>query len=84
MSDQNTQAERGLSEAASRFLPDPDEIPRTVFWCACVLGYASLVGLMAGQVNCGFVVGLGAACGLAAHRIAVRRDWGLRTKVRRR
>jgi hypothetical protein len=84
MSDQKIQAENRPSEPVSSFLPDPNEIPRTIFWSVCLLAYATLLGLIAGNADFRFVVGLGAACGLGVHRIAVRRDWTLRSKIPRR
>lgn len=84
MSDQEIQAENKHSEPVSSFLPDPNEIPRTIFWSVCLLAYATLLGLIAGNADFGFVVGLGSACGLGVHRIAVRRDWTLRSKIPRR
>ncbi|MDB5615217.1 MAG: hypothetical protein JWQ22_2870 [Devosia sp.] len=84
MSDQKIQSENGRSEAVSGFLPDPNEVPRTIFWSVCFLAYATLIGGVVGNANYGFVVGLGSACGLGAHQIAMRRDWALRAKMPRR
>lgn len=84
MSDQETQAENEHSEPIASFLPDPNEIPRTIFWSVCLLAYSTLIGLISGNPDFGFVVGVGSACGLGIHQIAVRRDWALRAKVPRR
>lgn len=84
MSDQKIYADERTNQSISRFLPDPDEIPRTIFWCLCLLAYATLAGIVVGHADFGFTVGTGAAFGLGAHRIAVRRDWALRSKIPRR
>ena len=84
MSDQKIRPETTSFDPVSRFLPDPDEIPRTIFVSICLLAYATLLGLIAGHPDFGFVVGSGAACGLGFHRIAMRRDWHLRSRIPRR
>lgn len=84
MSDQKIRGATTQTEPISSFLPDPHEIPRTVFWSGCLLAYTTVIGLIAGNADFGFVVGLGAGCGLGAHRLAVRGDWALRTKIPRR
>lgn len=81
MGDQKIRIDTAHSEPASSFLPDPNEIPRTFFLSVCLLAFATLVGLVAGNADFGFVVGLGAACGLGVHRLAVRRDWALRSRI---
>jgi hypothetical protein len=81
MSDQKIDANERMSQSISSFLPDPDEIPRTIFWCLCLLAYATMAGIVVGHADFGFAVGAGAAFGLGTHRIAVRRDWALRRKI---
>ncbi len=44
-----------------------------LFVCLFV-GFATLIGVVAGNADFGFVVGLGSACGLGAHQLAVRHD----------
>lgn len=83
MSGQNVQPGSDCAGGELHFLPDPNEIPRTLFASACALSYATLAGLLAGNGNFGFVIGLGAACGLGLHRVATRRDWALRRKIPR-
>lgn len=84
MSEQKTETSDRHLRDLDGFLPDPEEIPRTIFWSICLLAYAILAGIAARSPDLGFVVGLGAACGLGIHRIAVRGDWALRFKIPRR
>lgn len=80
---QKAQFDSDHADGARHFLPDPNEIPRTLFASVCALSYATLAGLLAGNGDFGFIIGLGAACGLGLHCVATRRDWALRRRIPR-
>lgn len=81
MSEQQICNDANCYESPSYFLSDPDEIPRTIFWCACLLAYSTMVGLSMGNGDLGFVVGLGGVGGLGGNCLARQRGWVLRFKL---